>query len=164
MTVDKENLKRFPDRTDSLCFGCSPANPAGLGMVFYTDGEKVFSWVTVAAKFCGWKNLVHGGIIATILDEIVGRTVIYRVRRPGVTKTLSIEYLKPVPAGEELKAVGRFLSYKDDREASAEAVIYDKAGNLCARGVGTSAMLGAEAVKKVGITNEPVVRWLEELP
>jgi hypothetical protein len=77
----EKNLKHLPNRTDSMCFGCIPANPTGLRLEFFTDGESIFSWVKVPAHLCGWENLVHGGIISTILDEVMGRTVVNEMPR-----------------------------------------------------------------------------------
>jgi uncharacterized protein (TIGR00369 family) len=155
----KENLKCLPNRTDSMCFGCSPANPTGLGLEFFTDEESIFSWVKVPAHLCGWKNLVHGGIISTILDEVMGRAVIHKMRCLGMTKSMTVDFLKPITIGKELKAVGKVLEVINDRECLAEAMIFNKAGELCAKSTGTFALFKPDHSKKLGIKDEDAMAW-----
>ena len=63
-------FKELPNADTHNCFGCSPINAHGLQMKFYTDEESVFTWLSVPEHLCGWNNLVHGGVLSTILDEI----------------------------------------------------------------------------------------------
>ncbi len=160
---EKEHLKRLPDRTGSRCFGCGPENPAGLRLEFFTDGESIFSWMTMPEHLCGRKDVVHGGIICTILDEMIGRAVVMKMRRPGVTKALTIEFLKPVPAGKELKAASRVIETREDREAVAEARLFNDEGRLCAKSRGTFTLFKFGAEGKLSIQDEPFQAWLEKL-
>ena len=64
-------LKPLRNRRDHHCFACGPQNPHGLKMTFYTDERSVYSWVTVPGHLRGWDNLIHGGVISAILDEIM---------------------------------------------------------------------------------------------
>ncbi len=87
------------------CFGCAPANRQGLKLRFTEDDAGVASVFRVARRFEGPPGHVHGGIIATILDEAMGKVS----RRKGVvalTRRMSIDYLQPVPLGVKLRAVG----------------------------------------------------------
>ena len=134
--MDKSGYTLLPNRTDHKCFGCGPANPAGLQMQFYTNGETVASWITVPPHLCGWSNLAHGGILFTALDEIMGRTMIYLLQRFVLTKSITIEYLKPVPLGREFKVEGRILEVRSEREAAAEGIITNDEGEICTRATG----------------------------
>ncbi len=71
----KENLKEIVSR-DAHCFGCSQKNPHGLKMRFYTDDTALYSWLNVPTHLCGWDGIVHGGVLSTILDEIMGWSAI----------------------------------------------------------------------------------------
>jgi len=155
----KENLKYLPNRTDSMCFGCSPVNPTGLRLEFFTDGESIFSWVKVSAHLCGWKNLVHGGIISTILDEVMGRAVVHKMRCLGMTKSMTVDFLKSITIDKELKAVGKVLEVKNDRECLAEAMIFNEAGGLCAKSIGTFRLFKPDHSKKLGIKDEDAMEW-----
>jgi len=155
----KEDLKHLPSRTDSMCFGCSPANPTGLRLEFFTDGESIFSWVKVPAHLCGWKNLVHGGVISTVLDEVMGRAVVHKMRCLGMTKSMTVDFLKPITIDKELKAVGQVVECKSDRECLAEAMIFNEAGGLCAKSIGTFALFKPDHSKKLGIKDEDAMEW-----
>ena len=81
MTPLPENLKELPSGRNHNCFGCSPINPSGLRMRFFTDGKAVYSRLQVPAHLCGWSNIVHGGVLTTILDEIMSWAAIRLLQR-----------------------------------------------------------------------------------
>ena len=70
--MERSEYRRLPHREKDSCFACSPNNASGLHMEFFTNGEKVVSWLRVPKHLSGWDNIVHGGVIATILDEVMG--------------------------------------------------------------------------------------------
>ncbi|MGC1870184.1 MAG: PaaI family thioesterase [Acidobacteriaceae bacterium] len=88
------------------CFGCSKENRTGLHLRFQeTDNGGVATELRVPRRFEGPPGHVHGGIIATILDEAMGKVN----RRKGIvalTRHMSIDYLRPVPLATKLRAVG----------------------------------------------------------
>jgi len=88
------------------CFGCSQENRTGLHLRFQeTENGGVASEFRVARRFEGPPGHVHGGIIATILDEAMGKVN----RRKGIvalTRHMSIDYLRPVPLATRIRAVG----------------------------------------------------------
>ena len=90
------------------CFICGRENEHGLKMVFFDDGEStVISRVTPNQMFQGYPGVVHGGILAAILDEVVGRVVMAKDHhRFMMTVNLTVKYRLPVTVGEELLAVG----------------------------------------------------------
>ena len=97
-----------------MCYICGRDNPIGLHMDFYDDGESmVKSVVTPADHFQGYPGVLHGGVVASILDEVVGRsTMSTDHHRFMMTMKLSVDYRHPVPIGEELTAVGRVVRLK----------------------------------------------------
>ena len=119
-------------------------------MEFYTNGQTVASWITIPPHLSGWSNLAHGGILFTALDEIMGRTMIYLLQRFILTKSMTIEYLKPVPHGRELKVEGRILEVRSEREAVAEGIIINDAGEVCTRATGLWPTLHARVGPKAG--------------
>lgn len=159
--MDKSGYTLLPNRDENQCFGCGPANPQGLRMQFYTNGKTVASWITVPPHLCGWSNLVHGGILFTALDEIMGRTIIYLLRRFILTKTMTVEYLKPVQHGRELKVEGRILEVLSEREAKAEGVIINDAGEICTRATGLWATFTLDAARKLSIADEDTFAWFD---
>ncbi|MBC8312727.1 MAG: PaaI family thioesterase [Candidatus Cloacimonetes bacterium] len=90
---------------DNFCFACSPKNPIGLKLQFsYSDGSAITSW-TPKKEFQGFPGILHGGIIATILDEVMAYAIIpKKVYAPTVE--MSIRFQKKIPIGQELFAKG----------------------------------------------------------
>ncbi|MCJ7602424.1 MAG: PaaI family thioesterase, partial [Desulfobulbaceae bacterium] len=86
-------------------------------MHFFSDGDSVVSRVAVPDHLCGWGRVVHGGIIATMLDEIMGWTAIYLLKRLVLTKSLRVQFEKPLFAGDMLWLEGRVLEKRGEREA-----------------------------------------------
>ena len=87
-------------RDDRVCFVCGEKNPAGLKLRLRTDpkrGESAAE-VTFAEDFQGWAGIVHGGLVATVLDE----ALIYAAAAKGlkcVTGEITVRYVKPASTG-----------------------------------------------------------------
>lgn len=157
MTTDDGRGRLLPNMEDHKCFGCSPRNASGLKMKFYAGDSSVYSYVTVPEHLCGWENVVHGGVLATILDEIMSRSVLYTARSLGMTRSMTIDFRKPAFVGQELRAEGRVLEVREGREARAEGVIYNGDGRICAGAVGVFALLSPDFIRKMGVAGERVL-------
>jgi acyl-coenzyme A thioesterase PaaI-like protein len=157
----KKKYTELPYMETHKCFGCGPANASGLRMKFFTDGERVFSWLTVPDHLCGWKNLVHGGVISTILDEVMGRSVIYFLRCLGLTKSIAVDFLHPVIIGDKLRVEGRVLEAQNERQARAEGLLFNNEGVMCARGKGVFGLYSPEFLRKKGVAEEETLLWFE---
>lgn len=113
------------------CFGCAPQNPTGLKMTFYTDGDDIVSKWTPDKKFQGWLNTLHGGIQATLLDEICAWTVIYHKQTTGVTFKMETKYLKPISTIDEELTLKAHIVNEKRNVVFIEAKLYNKNGDLC---------------------------------
>ena len=106
---NQEFKNKQPNSRD--CFVCGLENPYGLHLQFYDDGAgKVFAEYTVDERFQGYPGTVHGGIIASMLDEVVGRTLM--AGDPNhffVSAKLTIRYRKSVPLGQPLQLSGKLV-------------------------------------------------------
>ena len=158
-----EDYIQLPNRGDHNCFGCSPMNTSGLRMTFYTDKSAVYSKLTVPDHLCGWNNLVHGGVLTTIMDEIMSWATIYLLKRVPMTKSISVEFLKPVYVGNSLKVEGTVLDKKGKHEALMEGRIYNKDDACCARAAGTFAVFSPAVAKRLSITDRESLKWFEEI-
>jgi len=78
------------------CFGCSPDNEHGLQMHFFEEGDFLFSEWEPKGFLQGYHNILHGGIQATLIDEIGSWLVMIKLKTAGVTSQLIVRYLKPV--------------------------------------------------------------------
>lgn len=155
--------RRLPNLDNHLCFGCSPANPKGLGMEFYVVDDAIASWIVVAEHYCGWQQVVHGGIIATILDEIMGRGALYLLKRLVMTKSIALEFIRPVATGKEIRAEGRLREMTDGRNAVMEGVIYNHHGKPAARATGQFKLFSVETLRQRGGMEESNLRAIENL-
>jgi uncharacterized protein (TIGR00369 family) len=135
MTANSENLTPLAHAAHNRCFGCGQANPTGLHLEFFlAEDGAVVCLPTIPDTFEGPTGYLHGGIIATLLDEIMSKAI----RSKGIvamTGKLEVEYLRPVPSGAPIRMEGR-VSRQDGRKNWAEAKILDGKGNELARGKG----------------------------
>ena len=139
---------------DAKCFACGKDNPESLKMKFYTDEESVFSRLTVPENKRGWDQLVHGGIISTILDEIMAWTAMYMMKDVVMTKNLAVKYLRPVYIEKQISTVGWVHERKGPREVVLKAEIYDDKKRLCTKAVGNFAIFPREAAKRLKLMDE----------
>ncbi|MBN2810020.1 MAG: PaaI family thioesterase [Deltaproteobacteria bacterium] len=115
---------------DKYCFACGTENNFGLQMQFSSNETQVKSVLTLPDHTRGWCNLVHGGILATILDEIMSWTAIYLTRHFILTRNIEISFKKPVFIGTPLTATGSIIA-RDGKKALLGAQIHDDSGTLC---------------------------------
>src|SRR6516162_8012905 len=91
---------------DRRCFACGPENAEGMQLQFqYGDGTASAVW-RPAARFSGWPSMVHGGVVATLLDEAMAHAAIAAGVR-AVTGHLDIRFRKAAPMDTALVAHGR---------------------------------------------------------
>ncbi|HOV85126.1 MAG TPA: PaaI family thioesterase [Syntrophobacteraceae bacterium] len=161
--MSEEKYRLLPHRESDNCFACSRTNPSGLKMNFYTDGQKIVSRVRVAPNLSGWDQLVHGGILATMLDEAMGWGVLHLVGRITLTKSMTVDFLKPAYVNRELKVESHILERRGDREVWMEGFLWNDAGELCAKSLGSYALFTAEDMKRRKILNEELIRDVERI-
>ncbi|HKK58408.1 MAG TPA: PaaI family thioesterase [Salinivirga sp.] len=117
------------------CFACAPDNHDGLKMTFYEDGEEVVSEWQPTKQFEGFYHVLHGGIQATIMDEIANWVVAIKTDTSGMTIEMTTQYHKPVMIedGHPVTIRAR-LTEKNRKKAHIHAQIFNFAGDLCSEG------------------------------
>lgn len=144
------------------CFGCSPGHAHGLRLTFERTADGCVTRPTLAGDLCGIRGYAHGGIVATLLDEVCGWALIGHYGRFGLTRTLSIEYLRPVPTGEPIVARARILA-REGRDARVEGQVEDAAGTVLARAHSEWVLVDAANVaKRTGMDAAPLLRFLRD--
>lgn len=114
------------------CIGCSPHNPIGLKLQFWDDGEQIIAYWQPQGEFVGWENVLHGGIQATLLDEIAAWVVYTKCETAGVTAELQVKYKKTIFTNQgEVTIKGRLLE-RNKRLAMIESQLFNGQGQLCA--------------------------------
>jgi uncharacterized protein (TIGR00369 family) len=137
MVEERINIPKLQGYT---CFACGTANPIGLNLSFYRQGNSICSDITLGKNYEGWENMAHGGIVSTILDEIMSWSMIYFKRTFFVTRKMSIKYIKPVRLHMPLTAKGTVEEEKR-RLCKAKGSIEDGDQKVLARAEATFALL-----------------------
>lgn len=123
--------------TSRHCFVCGRDNPVGLGVAWTNRREsgEVVGEVTVAGHFNGYPGVVHGGIVAALLDETAGRSLLVDGGFEDLMVTLKLEvgYRRPTPTDTPLTVVGRLVR-RSERRAEAESELRLADGTVCATG------------------------------
>ena len=106
-------MKKLRQPTSLNCFACGKNNPFGLHLEWFNDDEKqqVETTFMLGDNYCSYPGTVHGGIIATILDETSGRAVLLNNNFNNLMVTLKMEvtYKQNTPTNTPLRAVGRLI-------------------------------------------------------
>ncbi len=118
-----------------LCFGCGKNNPCGLKLKFEWDGKVAKSEFTPTEFHQGWKEIIHGGILTTLLDEAMGYAT-YFENLPCVTATMEIRLRRPVLIGQPL-IITAWVTRNARRFAETEASLTLKDGTIVAEAKAT---------------------------
>lgn len=107
------------------CFVCGVENKFGLNVDFYSvDEESIFAEIVVPDHFQGYPETVHGGILATLLDETLGRCFLAKnPNRMMYTAKLTVKYRHPVPTMKKLRIEGKILKDRG-RIGEAQAKVF----------------------------------------
>lgn len=130
-------LNPFTGNPDYSCFGCKPDNPFGLNMTFTEEEDKVICRWTPKEHFQGYGHILHGGIQATLADEIASWFINVKLKTAGVTSKLEIEYLKPVYVNRGEIILEAVLGETRGQDAVIHVNLMDSAGAVCAKSVVT---------------------------
>lgn len=123
---------RAPQRRDAAgtfefephhCFACGELNQYGLHLAIHTSPDGSWLETTLDRSFQGWEDVAHGGIVCTILDEVMAWAVIGRGTW-GVTARLSVAFRRPARTGQPLRAEG-WVVQQDRRAVRAEGRVLD---------------------------------------
>lgn len=121
--------EQHPDK-DFNCFGCSPFNDHGLKLEFREENGELFSVWLPTNDFEGYPGIVHGGILAALIDETCSWLVYALLQTAGVTAELCIKYHKPVRiAGGEIKIIARMVT--QDKNAAMIRCEITGCNNIC---------------------------------
>lgn len=165
MTVPFDNIQNYKyiptDLWDTKCFACGKNNPHGLHMKFYTHEKRLFSQLLIPETKRGWDKLVHGGIISTVLDEIMAWTAIYLTKNIMLTKSISVDFINAVYTNTEIKLVGWIEQIKDQKEAVLKSELFNQKGDLCAKATGTYALFSTKLAKRLKLMDDESLKNFE---
>jgi acyl-coenzyme A thioesterase PaaI-like protein len=143
------------DQRASHCFGCGPSNPQGLHLVFTTDTSNpeipvATAQVQLDRLHEGPPGHIHGGIVATLLDEAMSK-----LNRPlnvlAMTRHMEVDYLHPVPLYQPLVLTSRHLN-REGRKLFHQAEIQRSDGTVLARAKGLFIVVDPKLLALAGLT------------
>lgn len=143
----KERSKRYLP-TYKNCFVCGQGNPAGLGVRFFIEGDKVKAEFVPQEAHMGYRGIVHGGIISALLDEIMGWPLSLENGRVCISVEIRVRFKRPLPLGQRYIVSGEAV---DDarRLWEGRGEIRDEQGLLYAAGWGRYLPLSEEETEEV---------------
>jgi uncharacterized protein (TIGR00369 family) len=138
----------------NLCFGCGGGNLRGMKLTFEQDdaARKIIGRFRLGAEYQGAFGIIHGGVIAVVLDEVMGKVCRFRGVR-AVTAEMNVEYLKPVWVDAELVVEG-YEKEMEGRNLHLIGEIKDASGKILARSRGRFVVLGQKQNKETGATEQ----------
>ncbi len=102
--VDVPGVPRF-EVAPHHCFACGSLNTSGMGLALHVEPRRCWTELTLERRFEGWDGIAHGGILCTILDEVMAWSLVGEDNW-GLTARISVEFKKPVAIGEAIRAEG----------------------------------------------------------
>ncbi|MBM3493194.1 MAG: PaaI family thioesterase [Armatimonadetes bacterium] len=146
MTMHEPPIYRLPH--SHRCFVCGDVNTRGLNVRFMTDGEKVWTTLTPTDPYMGYAGILHGGILATLLDETMGWAPAVHTGRFCMAVELNIEYRRSVPIGGEITVTG-WMTDVSKRIWEGRGEVRGTDGTLYVRGRGRFIPLSEAATDEV---------------
>ncbi len=116
------------------CFACGMENPDGLRLPWKVEGKVMTVEFAAEEKYQGWKGIVHGGILATLLDEAMTRLAGV-VCGNAVTAEMTVRYVAPAKIGEKLFVKGEIVN-ESRKLVEMRASICNGAGEVIAHSTG----------------------------
>ncbi len=118
------------------CFVCGESNPHGLKLRFHTDGKTVSTHFRPGAAHIGFKGVVHGGLTATVLDEIMVWACVVATKKFAYCAELNVRYLQPLNPDCEYTVTSELVANRKGRILDARAVVANAAGESLAEATG----------------------------
>lgn len=126
----KTKLKHFEPGKTFNCFGCSQSNHSGLKLKFEVSEENnVFSSVQLCSAYESFPGIVHGGMVATVLDEVMAQTTYLTRGKPSMTIGLKIRYLQPMYIDTSYLVSGKITSSADLKVTEVEGRVMNTLTN-----------------------------------
>lgn len=117
--------------TETYCFACGRLNPDGLQLKFAFFDDHVEAFFDCPEKFQGWDGIIHGGIVSTLIDEVMYHAM--TGKPDALTAEMTVRFIKPLRVGTKARLMG-FVDGTNGRIINTRGEIYDENGVLIAKG------------------------------
>ena len=144
---ESDRGKIVPPQAYPNCFGCGANNPVGLHLTYRHEGDAVVTEFTPGGTHEGWPGIVHGGILATLLYEVM-ENLAYQNGTVAMMRDMEVSFRRPARIGKRIVAVAR-LELSADREMTVSATLVQN--NLIAEGSAKLVALRDDQIDRLGI-------------
>ncbi len=144
------------------CFVCGDSNPQGLNLRSETDGKIVRAHFAFRGEHVGFQQTIHGGLTATLLDEIMTWACAVRTRRFAYCAELNVRYLQPARPHQPIVATAELVADRRGRLFEARAEMRDEAGVALATATGKYLPLKAAEAAGMAVDFVGDLTWLAQ--
>ncbi|HUJ10646.1 MAG TPA: PaaI family thioesterase [Verrucomicrobiae bacterium] len=132
------------------CFVCGAYNPHGLRLRFCREGDEVRADFTPQPQHAGFRGIVHGGILATVLDEAMFWAAASTTKRFCLAAELNVRFVSKISVGQKLTVVAR-LKLDRGRLWESSAELRNETGTVCARATCKQIPMTLEEMKDAAV-------------
>jgi|MudIll2142460700_1097286.scaffolds.fasta_scaffold66754_2 uncharacterized protein (TIGR00369 family) len=129
MAVINLNEHEIPNYWTGNCFGCSRKNTQGLNLRFWLTEKGCYTRCSIPDHLCGIDGVVHGGILTLLLEEVAQWTIISHFGKFGLTREISVRYLKPVPTNTEILVEAQ-ITHQSEKNILFRSTVHSSEGKL----------------------------------
>ena len=141
------------------CFACGQLNVNGMHLDLHTASGRCWTELSLPRRFEGWEGIAHGGIVVTILDEVMAWALVDHDLW-GVTARMSVDFKRPVPIGVPIRAEGWVLAARRRLVDTAAEIRDPSTGMVLATAVGR--YVAASDDRKRALQARYLVRLVDE--
>jgi uncharacterized protein (TIGR00369 family) len=117
------------------CFACGTLNESGMRLDLHVERGRAWTELVYQERFQGWDGIAHGGILATVLDEVMAWALVGEDSW-GLTARLAVDFKRPVSVGQALRAEGWITRSRRRIVDTAGHIVDARSGRLLARATG----------------------------
>lgn len=132
--VDVPGVPRF-EVAPHHCFACGTLNTSGMGLVLHVEARRCWTELTLERRFEGWDGIAHGGILCTILDEVMAWSLVGEDNW-GLTARINVEFRKPVRIRHPIRADGWITRSRRRLHDTAAHIVDPRTGDVFATATG----------------------------
>ena len=156
--------QEIPNYWKGQCFGCSTVNSHSLGLRFYLSENGCYTKCSIPDYLCGIDGVVHGGLIALLLDEVSQWAMIARIGKMGLTREISVRYLKPVPTNTEIVVEAK-IETQNEKDTVLHSTVRSKDNELLAEGESRWTMANPSIIARISKVDESLIKeFLSKYP
>ncbi len=130
----QEHIDYVRSHPRNHCFACSSKEVGSWNLKLTNENDCVTAPMWVPKCFQGYEGVVHGGVAATFLDEVMGYAVLANEGKHAITQRLKLTYLRPVMVEKAYQVTARVIN-KLDGACSVSGEIVDDVGTIHVSGV-----------------------------